>query len=60
MSIPDSEIRDRLKDIDVDEDVDVDSYEADFIENVVYKRPFRILTGPQVRKALEILDKYED
>ena len=53
----DEELREELRFIDIDEDVTVDSYEATFIENVVYqyKGP---LSEPQRKKAEQIIDKY--
>lgn len=53
----DEELREALRDIDQAEEIDVDSWEADFIENVLYryKGP---LSDAQREKAQEIIDKY--
>jgi len=53
----DEEIREELKAIDHNEDIEVDSWEAGFIENVVYKYKGP-LSETQRKKALEIIDKY--
>lgn len=60
MNPPDHDIRDRLKDIDVDEEVTVTSWEADFIESVCYRDTHRVLTDDQIKKALEIIHAYEE
>jgi len=54
----DAEIRERLQDIDEDDDIDVSSWEAGFIESVVYryKGP---LSDAQREKARQIIEKYE-
>lgn len=53
----DEELREELKAIDKNEDIDVDSWEAGFIENVVYKYKGP-LTEAQRTKAEQIVEKY--
>lgn len=53
----DEEIREGLKEIDENEDIDVDSWEAEFIENVVYKYQGP-LSEKQRAKAEEIIERY--
>lgn len=55
----DESIRRDLKAIDEDETVTVNSKEADFIENVLYKYPKSSLSAQQVSWALNIIEKYE-
>lgn len=54
----DDTIRDVLKEIDEDEDIDVNEWEAGFIESIVFR-----YTGPlsdaQREKALQLIDKYD-
>jgi len=57
MLMTDDEIRTALKEVDVDPDVDVDSYEANFIESVGYKSA-GVLSDPQRAKAMQIIEKY--
>ena len=45
--------------INEDEDIDVDSWEAGFLESVVFRQGGKRMTGLQRNKALEILEKYE-
>jgi len=53
----DQEIREALKRIDEDDSIDVTSWEAGFIETVVYK--FRGALSPKQRDAAEkIIEKY--
>lgn len=53
----DAELREELKAIDTDEDIVVDSWEASFIENVVYKYKGPLSEG-QRAKAEQIIEKY--
>ena len=53
----DEELRDELLAIDINEDVTVETYEADFIENVVF-RYHGPLSDKQREKAAEIIEKY--
>jgi hypothetical protein len=53
----DEELREALKELDTAPDVDVDSWEAEFIEHVVYKYKGP-LSEPQRKKAEEIIEKY--
>lgn len=53
----DAELREELKFIDVSEDVTVTSWEAGFIENVVYKYDGP-LSEDQRKTAEQIIDKY--
>lgn len=53
----DEELRETLRDIDQADEIDVDSWEADFIENVLYKYKGP-LSDAQREKAQEIIDKY--
>jgi hypothetical protein len=53
----DEDIRDDLKCIDEDEDITVGSWEADFIESVLYRYKGR-LSEKQRQKAKEIIEKY--
>ena len=53
----DEELRAELILIDTSEDVTVDSWEADFIERVVYKYKGP-LSEPQRKKAEQIIEKY--
>jgi hypothetical protein len=55
----DDEIIERLKEID-EGDADISSWEADFLESIVYEKPEeRPLTEGQREKALEIIEEYE-
>jgi hypothetical protein len=56
-AVNDDEILDALRELDEDEDVTVTSWEAEFIESVVFKGNGR-LTQRQGEKALEILSRY--
>jgi len=53
----DEELREELKSIDVSEFVTVSSWEADFIESVVYEYEGP-LSDEQRDKAEEIIEKY--
>lgn len=53
----DVEIREELKIIDANEDVDVSSWEADFIEHVVFKYA-GTLSDKQRHKAEQLIEKY--
>lgn len=53
----DREIREALREVDEDPDVDVGSWAADFIENVLYKY-HGALSQKQREKALEIIEKH--
>ncbi len=53
----DAELREELKFIDTNEDVTVDSFEASFIENVVYQYDGP-LSEKQRKTAEKIIDKY--
>jgi len=53
----DQEIREALEDIDCDENVTVTSWEAEFIDSVVYKYKGP-LSGPQRKSAEQIIEKY--
>ena len=52
----DETIRRELKAIDEDDTVEVNSKEADFIENVLYKYPKSSLSAQQVSWALNIIE----
>lgn len=53
----DDEIREALKEIDEDPDVDVKTWEADFLENVLFK--YRGPLSAKQREAAEkIIEKY--
>lgn len=54
----DTEIREQLKAIDEDDDVDVTSWEADFIDSIVYQYK-GWLTAPQRTTAIKIIEKYQ-
>lgn len=54
----DDTIRKELAAIDNDETVEVDSWEADFIENILFKWTGS-LTANQARTAINIIEKYE-
>lgn len=51
-------IKERLTKLDNREDIEVDSWEADFIENVLYKQEFP-MSARQCCVALDMLEKYE-
>lgn len=53
----DEELREELRLLDTNEDVTVDSWEADFIESVVYKYKGP-LSESQRKKAEQIIEKY--
>lgn len=53
----DEELRDELTALDISEHVTVESWEADFIENNVY-RYHGPLSEAQRKKAAEIIEKY--
>lgn len=55
----DEEIRDLLRQIDYLPDVDVTPYEANFIEDIVYKKSRMDLTDNMRTVALNIIEKYE-
>jgi hypothetical protein len=59
MAYDDETIRKELKAIDEDQIVEVSAWEADFIENVLYKYANRSLTAQQTATALNIIEKYE-
>jgi len=59
MKYDDESIRKELKAIDEDETVTVQSNEADFIEQILYKYPNSTLTARQASWALDIIEKYE-
>ena len=50
-------IKERLKELDEREDIEVNSWEADFIENVLYKQSFE-MSARQCCTALDMLEKY--
>lgn len=54
----DEDIRDLLKQIDEDSDIDVSSWEAGFIESIVYKYDGP-LSDAQRKKALEVIDRHD-
>lgn len=54
----DEEIREELRFVDTNPDVTVDSWEANFIESVVYKSEGP-LSKKQRKKAEHIIEKYE-
>lgn len=53
----DDEIRDALKELDQSDEMEVDSWEAEFIEHVVYKYKGP-LSDRQKKKAEDIIEKY--
>lgn len=53
----DEELREELRALDQNEDIEMDSWEADFIENVVYKYKGP-LSENQREKAEQIIEKY--
>ena len=55
----DSNLRNRLKELDESEDINVSSWEANFIERVVYKYPKRPLSEGQREKSKEILEQHD-
>ena len=59
MKYDDETIRKELKAIDEDDTVTVESNEADFIENILYKYPNSTLSAQQASWALIIIEKYE-
>ena len=59
MKYDDETIRKELKAIDEDDTVTVESNEADFIENILYKYPKSTLSAQQASWALNIIEKYE-
>ena len=59
MKYDDETIRKELKAIDEDDTVTVESKEADFIEQILYKYPNSTLTARQASWALDIIEKYE-
>ena len=59
MKYDDETIRKELKAIDEDDTVTVESNEADFIENILYKYPNSTLSAQQASWALNIIEKYE-
>lgn len=56
----DEDLRQKLKIIDKNEDVEVTNWEADFIESIVYKYPNRPLTARQMEISRKIINKYWD
>ena len=57
MAMTDEELREELRDLDVSEHVEMDSYEADFIESVVYQYK-GTLSDKQRKLAERIIEKY--
>lgn len=53
----DGELREELRELDTNPDVTVDSFEADFIENVVYQYAGP-LSEKQRKTAERIIEKY--
>lgn len=56
-SASDNDLRDMLKELDKDEDIEVSSWEASFIEDIAYKT-LGDLTDRQREKIIQILAKY--
>ena len=54
----DEELRDKLKEIDELEEVDVSTWEAEFIESVVYKNKDWPLTSKQREVARQMIERY--
>ena len=54
----DTEIRDQLRIIDTDDDIETTAWEADFIESIVYRYQ-GWLSGPQREAAIKIIEKYQ-
>ena len=52
----DIEVIDRLAELDGSDDVTVDDWEMNFLDNVLFQKT---LSGPQRESALKMLDKYE-
>lgn len=57
MPLSDDRIRELLEELDHDDDTDVTSWEAHFLESVVYEWD-GALTDAQRRCAMRMLDKY--
>ncbi|MCJ2530715.1 MAG: hypothetical protein LN413_00135 [Candidatus Thermoplasmatota archaeon] len=55
--LSDDEIRDLLEEIDADEDLDVTTWEADFLENVLHKQGGP-LSPRQRESALQMVERY--
>jgi hypothetical protein len=58
MTYDDETIKKELKAIDEDDTVTVESWEANFIESIVYKQTYS-LTARQTSTALDIIERYE-
>ena len=54
----DAEIRDRLTILDDRVDIDVDPWEADFLERVLFRQGSRSLSSRQRVSALRMIEKY--
>ncbi len=54
----DSELRDALREIDDDDNQDVTTFEADFINSVCFKNASRHLSDKQREVARQIIEKY--
>ena len=52
-------IREQLKKIDDAENIKVTSWEANFLENILFKEKDRELTSAQSKAALKMIDKYK-
>lgn len=55
----DEQIRNTLRDIDENEDIDVSSWEAEFIEGIVYDYEGPLSEAQRI-KAKQIIEKYEE
>jgi hypothetical protein len=56
----DQQLVDRLKDVDEDEEVNATTWEANFLNDVAYKRDIEKnpLTPKQRKSAIEIIERY--
>lgn len=57
-AMSDDEIRSALREIDSNEEITVTSFEADFLESVLFKFPHRPLSEKQRAVAQQILERY--
>lgn len=56
--LTDDELKEQLTEIDNDDDIDVTPWEADFIDNVLFKQTFP-LTARQREIIEQIIERYE-
>jgi len=59
MKLSSDEIKFYLKKLDEDEDIEVNDWEANFLDSIFTRWKNRELKEGQIEKAMEILEKYK-